>query len=227
MKVLIVEDQDSLRKDIAQYLSDKQIICEMASDYDVAQQKLAGFEYDVVLLDIMLPKGNGLDLIRLLKKRNAKSAILLLTAKGSLEDKVLGLELGADDYLAKPFHLAELAARVMALYRRTQFAGNNKIEFKEITIDLNTQQVKVHDKILVLTQKEYDLLLFFLSNKNRVLGKNTIAEHLWGDYVDALDHFDFIYQHIKNLRKKLLGIGAQAYIQNVYGMGYKFNTEGS
>lgn len=225
MKVLVIEDQKSLREDIVAYLSDKQIVCESATTFSEAEEKLASFDYNVVLIDLMLPQGNGLDLVRMLREMHSKAAILIITAKGSLEDKVAGLELGADDYLAKPFHLAELAARVSALYRRTQFDGSNEITFEEFRIDIHSKEVLVNDQRLVLTQKEYELLLLFFSNKDRVLGKNTIAEYLWGDYVDTNDHFDFIYQHIKNLRKKILEAGARPYIQNVYGMGYKFNTK--
>lgn len=225
MKVLIIEDQESLTNDIVEYLSSNQIITETAITFTQARDKLISFDYDVVLIDLMLPEGNGLDLIAILKERQSKSAILIITAKDSLNDKILGLERGADDYLAKPFHLAELKARIVALHRRTSFNGNSIITFKEIKIDTYTQVVKINEKILSLTQKEYELLIFFLSNKNRVLGKNAIAESLWGDYVDAYDNFDFIYQHIKNLRKKMFENGAKPYIQNVYGTGYKFNTD--
>lgn len=226
MKILIVEDQESLLKDIQEYLCDKQTIIEVACTFDKAEDKIVSFEYDVILIDLMLPGGNGLDLIRTLKEKKSKSAILIITAKDSLDDKILGLEIGADDYLSKPFHLAELKVRIMALYRRVHLDGGNKITFEEIEVDVDQQVVTVNQNAIILTQKEYSLLLFFLSNKNRVLGKNTIAESLWGDYVDSYDHFDFIYQHIKNLRKKLQENGAKPYIQNVYGIGYKFNTNG-
>ncbi|MCG9793249.1 response regulator transcription factor [Flavobacterium algicola] len=224
MKVLIIEDQKSLVQDIVEYLSNSQIITEKAFTFEEAKGKIISFEYDVILIDLMLPGGNGLDLVELLKEIHSKSAILIITAKDSLEDKIQGLERGADDYLSKPFHLAELKARIIALYRRTRLSGNSVIIFEEIEIDTNTKNVKVCGNVLVLTQKEYELLLLFLSNKNRVLGKNTIAESLWGDYVDAYDNYDFIYQHIKNLRKKMIENGSKPFIQNVYGTGYKFNT---
>lgn len=224
MKVLLIEDQENLRTEILDYLSDHQILCESASGLREAYHKLSYFDYDIILLDLMLPEGTGLDLLRKLKEVNSRSAILIISAKDSLDDKLSGLNLGADDYLAKPFHLAELRARVLALYRRMNFGGNTRISFEEISIDMAAQEVYIDNQPLVLTQKEYELLLLFLSNKNRVLGKNTIAESLWGDYVDALDHFDFIYQHIKNIRKKMHKLGAKPYIQNVYGSGYKFNT---
>jgi DNA-binding response OmpR family regulator len=225
MKVLIIEDQENLVHDIVEYLSCNQIITETAFTFNQAKDKVISFEYDVILIDLMLAGGNGLDLIRLLKEMKSKSAILIITAKDSLDDKILGLEIGADDYLSKPFHLAELKARVLALHRRLRYNGNDKITFEEIEIDSYTQTVKIKNNVLVLTQKEYELLLFFLSNKDRVLGKNTIAESLWGDYVDSYDNFDFIYQHIKNLRKKMQENGSRPYIQNVYGTGYKFNTD--
>ncbi len=225
MKVLIVEDQESLLNDIQEYLNDYQIITEYATTFQEAENKIISFEYDVILIDLMLPGGNGLDLIKLLKKIKAKSAIIIITAKDSLQDKIHGLDIGADDYLPKPFHLAELKARVLALYRRIKFDGDDKIIFEELTIDITTKNVKINDNLVILTQKEYEILLFFISNKDRVLGKNTIAESLWGDYVDSFDHFDFIYQHIKNLRKKLQENGCKPYIQNVYGSGYKFNSD--
>lgn len=226
MKVLIVEDQDCLLEDIVEYLSYSQIVTEKAKTLEVAKDKLVSFEYDIILVDLMLPDGNGIDLIELIKRLRSKTAVFVITAKDSIDDKILALDKGADDYLSKPFHLAELKAKLCALYRRIRFEGGNQIKFKEIEIDINSKQVKVLDQFIFLTQKEYELLLLFLSNKNRVLGKNNIAESLWGSCVSSYDHFDFVYQHIKNLRKKLTKNGAKPYIQNVYGIGYKFNTNG-
>lgn len=224
MKVLLVEDQNELGKDIQTYLSDNQIICEWVETYLEAEDKISAFDYDIIAVDLMLPDGNGLNIIRYLKDIKSESSIFIISAKNSLDDKIKGLELGADDYLAKPFHLAEFKARLNALYRRKNLKGFNNIIFNEIEIDTNARVVLIHQVPTELTAKEYDLLLYFIANKNRVLGKQMIAEHLWGDYVDSLDQLDFIYQHIKNLRKKLLKFNCKPYISNVYGLGYKFNV---
>lgn len=225
MKILLVEDQAELGKDIKSYLSDNQIICEWTTNFKTAINKIEAFDYDIVAVDLMLPDGNGLDLIRFLKKIKSGSSIFIISAKNAIDDKVEGLELGADDYLAKPFHLAEFKARLNALYRRKNLDGFNMIIFNEIEVNTRARTVSINNKSLDLTTKEYELLLFFLANKNRVLGKQIIVEHLWGDYTDSLDQLDFIYQHIKNLRKKMINLGCSSYISNVYGVGYKFNTE--
>jgi DNA-binding response OmpR family regulator len=172
----------------------------------------------------MLPDGNGLDVIKALRKINSEAGVLIVSAKDSLDDKIEGLNLGADDYLTKPFHLSELNARIKAIYRRKNLNNNTAICFNELKLDTDARTLEVHDKPVELTQKEYELLLFLLTNKNRVITKQSIAEYLWGDYVDALDSFDFVYQHIKNLRKKILQAGGSDYIQTVYGLGYKFIT---
>lgn len=224
MKILVAEEQEDIRKEIVEYLSSKHMLCEWAGSFHCAKNKLSTFDYHVVILDREFLGGNVRELISLLKASNPNTAILIIASKDSLEEKVMLLELGADDYLSAPFHMTELSARILALYRRTHFEGDKYIIFKELSINLATQEVCVDSERLKLTAKEYELLLLFLSNKNRVLGKHTIAEYLWGDYVDSLDHFNFIYQHIKNLRKKLKDTGAKDYIQNVYGLGYKFNT---
>lgn len=224
MKVLVIEDNLELGQDIIDYLSSHQIIVEWVQSFRLAEEKLISFDYHVVVIDIMLGDGNGLELVRLIKDIQSTAAIMIISAKDSLEDKVKGLELGADDYLSKPFHLAELKARLNAIYRRNNLNGFNQIIFNEISIDTNERLVKVQEEVIVLTSKEYELLLLFLSNKNKVLSKNMIAEYLWGDYIDSADNFDFIYQHIKNLRKKLAKADCPSYIGNVYGIGYKFST---
>ncbi|MCB0844387.1 MAG: response regulator transcription factor, partial [Bacteroidetes bacterium] len=179
---------------------------------------------EIMVLDIMLPDGNGLDLLKKWKEEKPETGVLIISAKNSLDDKLTGLDWGADDYLTKPFHLPELNARVKAIYRRRNFNGNNMVEFNEITINPDNVEVFVNDNLLSLTRKEYELLLYFLVNKNRVLTKQSIAEHLWGEQIDLYDSFDFVYQHIKNLRKKLTQAGGKDYITTVYGIGYKFNT---
>jgi DNA-binding response OmpR family regulator len=178
-----------------------------------------------VLVDITLPGGNGLDIIRQLKKARSKAGIIIISAKNSLDDKIEGLELGADDYLPKPFHLSELNARIKSVVRRRNFEGNSEIRFGEITIDPEAKSVAVNGKAVTVTKKEFGLLLFFISNKNRVITKESIAEHLWGDNMDMADSYDFIYSHIKNLRKKLIEAGSADYIKTIYGAGYKFGKE--
>ena len=225
MKILIIEDNVELANNMTAYLQKEGHICEQAESISSAYQKLGVFDYDVILLDLMLPDGSGLHLLRQMKKdANTNTGLIIISAKNALEDKIEGLDLGADDYLTKPFHLSELNARLKSIYRRRHFDGNQIIEFNELSIDTELQEVRVREEQVILTKKEYELLVFFIANKNRVLTKQSIAEHLWGDHVDYLDSFDFVYQHIKNLRKKLTAAGAEDYLQNVYGMGYKFKN---
>ncbi|MCF6342690.1 MAG: response regulator transcription factor [Bacteroidales bacterium] len=224
MKILIVEDEVALAESIGEYLKDEGYVNELAFDYQSASAKISAHSYDCVIVDINLPDGNGLDLIRELKENRAASGIIIISARNSLDDRIAGLDIGADDYLVKPFNLSELNARIKSVIRRINFSGSNEIVLNEIRVDTDAIQVFVHDELVVLTKKEYDLLIFFISNKNRVLSKESIGENVWGDYADTLDSFDFIYTHIKNLRKKLLEKGADDYLQNVYGVGYKFNT---
>ncbi|EAZ79830.1 response regulator transcription factor [Algoriphagus machipongonensis] len=224
MKILLVEDNPELTENISNYLADQGMLCESANTLFDAQDKILSYGYDCIILDLMLPDGNGLTLLELIKSRKMEISILIISAKGSLDDKLSGLDLGADDYLAKPFHLAELLARLKAIYRRTKMQGFDEVVYNEITIINSQLQVLVNNQLLDLTKKEYDLLLFFLTNKDRVVGKNAIAHHLWGDYTDDLSNFDFVYQHVKNLRKKISAAGGRDYIRTVYGLGYKFDT---
>lgn len=225
MKILLIEDDSELRKSILEFLYHEAYLVESASDYEKALDKTSGYNYDCILVDITLPKGNGLDIIRELKKQHSTAGIIIISAKNSVDDKITGLELGADDYLAKPFNLSELNARIKALIRRKQFSGNTKITLNEISIAPEERKVFVNEKEVALTGKEYDLLLYFISNKNRVVSKNAIAEHLWGDNADRMDNHDFIYTHIKNMRKKLLDKGCSDYLNTVYGIGYNFKVE--
>lgn len=224
MKILVVEDNPELLQNILTYLEREGYLCETAKDYETAFDKIYSFTYDIILIDIMLPKGDGLQLLQELKSINKQTGTIIISAKNALDDRIKGLELGADDYLTKPFHLSELHARIRAVNRRKHLDGDELIHVNEITINTNTREVKVNDNQLELTPKEYDLLEYFISNKNHVLSKQTIAEHLWGDYVDHLENIDFVYQHIKNLRKKLIEAGAQDYLETVYGIGYKFKV---
>jgi DNA-binding response OmpR family regulator len=222
MKILIVEDETDLSNSITTYLRQEKFNCEAVLNYADAFEKINLYNYDVIIVDITLPDGNGIELIKELKKNRSKAGIIIISAKNALDDKISGLETGADDYLTKPFHLSELNARIKSLIRRRDFEGNNEIILDELKINPELLAVLVNGQQLNLTRKEYDLLMFFLANKNRVLSKESIAEHLWGDDIDLVDSFDFLYSHIKNLRKKIIEKGGRDYIQSVYGIGYKF-----
>ncbi|MBS1687494.1 MAG: response regulator transcription factor [Bacteroidetes bacterium] len=223
MKILIVEDQPALNRSMVDYLSSQQYVCESVENFRDAQEKIELYQYDCIVLDIMLPDGNGLQLLQQLKESNKQDGVIIISARNELDDKITGLKLGADDYLTKPFHLSELSVRIAAIIRRKSLQGSNILHYNEITIDIQAKTVRINDKDITLTRKEYDLLVYFIVNKNRVLSKNAIAEHLWGDAMDMADNYDFIYAHIKNLRKKLLAAGSDDYLQSIYGMGYKFS----
>ncbi len=223
MKLLIVEDEKALCDSMVSYLKQEQFICDRADGYRSAIEKTESFDYDCILLDINLQDGNGLELLKELKVNRKTDGVLIISARNSLEDKVAGLQLGADDYLPKPFHLSELGARVMAIIRRKNSGGNNLIRLEELQIDTRAKTVKVDNMPVDLTRKEYQLLLYFAYNKGRVVSKNAIAEHLWGDEAGGAANYDFIYTHIKNLRRKLIDAGCGDYIKTVYGMGYKFS----
>lgn len=225
MKLLLVEDNPELTQNVVNYLSVEGIICETASTLFEAQDKVLSFEYDCILLDLMLPDGNGLDILAIIKAQKIKTNVLIISAKDALDDRLKGLDQGADDYLPKPFHLSELLARIKAIFRRSKLGGFDEVVFNEIKIEIHQLLVKINNQVLDLTKKEFDLLLFLLTNKNRVLGKQAIAQHLWGDYTDDLANFDFVYQHVKNLRKKITAAGGIDYINTVYGIGYKFDTQ--
>jgi len=224
MKVLVIEDERELSDSICSYLANEQFICERALDFQTALEKVSLYDYACIILDVNLPGGSGLEILNELKKENKVDGVLIISARNSLDDKVFGLKAGADDYLTKPFHLAELGARVAAIIRRKSFEGKNQVVLNELTLNLAEKEVRIKNKPVDLTRKEYELLLYFISNKNKVIAKNAIAEHLWGDNMDLADNYDFIYTHIKNLRKKLMQAGAADYIKSIYGMGYKFST---
>lgn len=221
MKILIVEDDPSLREILRKTLEKERYIVEEAPNYLSAIEKTEDYSYDCILLDIMLPDGNGLNLLEELKKKHKKENIIIISAKDSLEDKVAGLDSGADDYLAKPFHLVELIARVKSVIRRNTQAGELYIEYGNIRIDPDSFSVSIHGQPLELNRKEYDILLFFIQRPERVINKITLAESVWGDHIDQVDNFDFIYAQVKNLRKKLSDAGATAEIKAIYGFGYK------
>lgn len=222
MKLLIIEDERELSKSIVAFLNSEQYLCEQAFTFGEAMEKIRLYEYDCVLLDLMLPGGNGLDILKEIKRQNNPAGVIIVSAKGSLDDKVNGLRIGADDYLPKPFHLPELSMRIYALIRRKQFSSTNTLHSNGITIDLLSKSVTIENIPVALTRTEYELLLFFIANKNKVVSKSALAEHLSGDMADMLDSHDFIYTHIKNLKAKLAEAGRTNCIKNVYGTGYKW-----
>jgi DNA-binding response OmpR family regulator len=225
LKLLVIEDEQGIRENIVNYFSEDGNICESCDCLNAAIDKLAVFDYDCILLDIGLPDGEGFAVLEYLQKQMKNEAVLIISARNSLDDKLKGLNVGADDYLTKPFHLAELKARVVAIYRRKTSSHNNNLIFNEISINLLGRTVQVNQTPIILTRKEYDMLLYFIANKGKVISKNALAEHLWGDEMDMHNNFDFIYTHIKNLRKKLLDANSNDYLKSIYGIGYKFIAE--
>lgn len=225
MKLLLIEDEKELALSIQKYLTDKDFVCEWVYNKKDAIEKISIYDYDCILLDLMLPDGNGFEILKELKHQNKAEGIIIISAKETLETRIKGFEIGADDYLTKPFHLSELLVRIQALIRRKNFNGNNIVVFNEISIDILSKTVKVNNKPIDITKKEIDLLLYLIGNENRVLSKSAIAEHLSGDMADMLDNHDFVYAHIKNLKKKLNDAGCGDYIKSVYGLGYKWKNE--
>ena len=225
MKILLVEDEKELRDTVKTYLEREKFVVECAEDYPTAMSKINDYDYDCVLLDIMLPGGSGLSVLSRLKHMRKQESVIIISAKDSIEDKVEGLELGADDYLAKPFHLAELNARVKSLLRRKKAGGDTSIVLGNLTLTPDTRKVAVDGTELSLNRKEFDLLYYFMSNPNRLINRTALAESVWGDNIDQADSLDFIYSQVKNLRKKMKTAGAQAEIKAVYGFGYKLSFE--
>ena len=225
VKILVVEDEKDLRETIVSFLEEEGYLCEQAAGFELGTEKVNLYEYDCLLVDIGLPDGNGLNLVTALKKHHPETGIIIISAKNSLDDKISGLDLGADDYLTKPFHLPELNSRIKSLLRRRKFDGKKEITFDNIRIIPENREAYINNELLALTKKEFDLLVFFVTNPQRVLTKESIAEHLWGDFADTSDSFDFVYSHIKNLRRKLLEKSGTNYFQNVYGTGYTFISD--
>ncbi|MDR2916951.1 MAG: response regulator transcription factor [Tannerella sp.] len=224
MNLLIIEDEIDLQESITEFLLSEAFTVESATSYQEAEEKISIYDYDCVVVDINLPGGSGLDIIQKLKNKNDDAGIIIISAKNSLDDKLTGLNIGADDYLTKPFHLSELNARIKSIIRRRSLKGINTKQFNELRIEFDNRRIFVKDNETLLTRKEYDLLLYFMMNEDKVLSKEDIAEHLWGDHMSiSADSFDFIYNHIKNLRKKLIDHGSADYIKTVYGIGYKFS----
>lgn len=222
MKILIIEDEHKLSDSIKTYLEGQHYLCEQAFNFNDAKMRTGSYDYDCVLLDLMLPGGDGLDILREIRKRRNPEGVIIISAKDSIDDRVTGLEIGADDYLPKPFALPELSMRIYALIRRKEFSANNTMTSNGVVIDLLKKQVSINGKLVVLTRTEYELLLFFISNKGKVVSKAAIAEHLSGEMADMMDSFDFIYSHIKNLKAKLAKEGVKDCIKTVYGTGYSW-----
>lgn len=222
MKILIIEDHKDLASNITDYLKKEDYICEVATNAQEALEKIELFEYDCILLDLMLPDGNGLEILKHIKNVVPESSVIIVSAKNSLDTKLTGLDDGADDYITKPFSLPELHSRIKAVLRRKTPETHRILNFNEITIDLESKECKINDHLLNLTKKELNLLIYFINNQNRMLSKQAIASHLWGDYTYSIDNIDFVYQHLKNLRKKIIDGGGKDYLQTVYGLGYKW-----
>lgn len=221
MKLLIVEDEPDLVSSFLAFARKEKYQADVAATYSEATERLALYDYDCILLDINLPDGNGLQLIDYLKSINKSNGVIIISARNSLDDKISGLNLGADDYLTKPFHLSELNARIQAVIRRKKFDAPHSLSVANVQIDLNLRVVKIKDTILNLTKKEFDILQHLVANKNRIITKNSLAEYIWGDYVDSADSFDFLFQHLKNLKKKLKQSNAMIEVKNIYGVGYQ------
>ena len=225
MQILIVEDEGSLRESMVSYLELEGFRCEQAGDYHTALCVLDKHDYICMLIDLNLPDGDGLDLVRLARKNQQNTGIIIISARNAVEERVKGLEMGADDYLVKPFHLSELTARVQSVARRTRTQGEEIMEFGAIRVIPGERKCMVNDQLLDLTKKEFDLLLYLMSNRNRVITKESIGDYLWGEYGGGYGSYDFVYTHLKNLRKKLVDMGSPDYIHNLYGVGYKFSLE--
>jgi DNA-binding response OmpR family regulator len=225
MKILLVEDNQNLLQAAEAALTASGFLCETATDFESASEKIFLYTYDAVVVDINLPDGSGLDLIDTIKEVNNLTGIIIISARNSLDNKIEGLHIGADDYITKPFDMAELVARLKSLLRRRNYEGNNLLIQDNIQIDTNNREVKVNGQLAELTRSEYQILLFLMSNHGRVLTRESIAEHIWGDNMDMIESFDFIYSHIKNLRKKLISLGSDDPVIAVYGVGYKFKNK--
>ena len=221
MKILIIEDETALLQTLEEFLKSEKFLVESAQDFDSALEKVMNYQYDCILLDITLPGGSGLNILRNLKDAHKKQPVIIISAKDSVEDKVLGLEIGADDYLAKPFHLAELLARVKSNIRRNAQNGEHLIRYKNVTLSPESRQMTVNGMEILLSRKEFDLFYYFILRPNKLLEKTSLIESVWGDHSDQADNHDFIYSQIKNIRKKLKEAKADMDIQAVYGVGYK------
>lgn len=225
MQILIVEDETSLMESMVSYLELEGFRCEQAPDFSTGASVIDKHDYLCMLIDLNLPDGDGLELVKLARENESESGIIIISARNAIEQRVEGLEAGADDYLVKPFHLSELVARVHSVVRRTRLKGGEVLRFDRIRIEPEERICFVDDQKIDLTQKELDLLLYFMSNRNRVVTKEGIADYLWGDYGGGYGSYDFVYTHLKNMRRKLMDAGCPDYVQNIYGIGYKFSLQ--
>jgi DNA-binding response OmpR family regulator len=225
MKILVIEDEPEMQALIKNFLEEENYVVEVADTFNVGLDKIVDFDYDCILLDIMLPDGNGLKILQELKTLDKADSVIIISAKDSIDDKIKGLDMGADDYLTKPFHLAELNARIKSVIRRRKMDGQKLLQVENLTVNLEERVVLVNNKLLDLNRKEFDILVFLIMNKNRIATRASIAENIWGDYIDQANDFDFIYSQIKNLRKKLRYHAASIEIKSVYGMGYKLTSK--
>ncbi len=225
MHILIVEDELPLMESMVSYLEMEGFRCEQASSYHAGLCSLDKHDYICMLIDLNLPDGEGLDLVKLARQNQTNSGIIIVSARNALEERVKGLSMGADDYLVKPFHLSELVARIQSVARRTHTQGDEILKFGVIRVMPEERTCYVEDKQVDLTRKEHDLLLYLMANRNRVITKESIADYLWGEYGGGYGSYDFVYTHLKNLKRKLLDAGSPDYVQNIYGVGYKFTLE--
>lgn len=225
MKILVIEDEPQMLGLIKQFLTDENYIVEEAPGFESGLDKIVTYDYDCILLDIMLPDGNGLTILKKLKELGKSDSVIIISAKDSVDDKVKGLDLGADDYLTKPFHIAELNARIKSVIRRKKNEGNKLLEINNISINIDEHLVTIDNRPVDLNRKEFEILVFLALNKNRITGKSAIAENIWGDNIDRMNDFDFIYSQIKNLRKKLVSHNADVDLVSIYGIGYKLITK--
>lgn len=221
MKILIVEDEPSLRDMMVETLRRESYVVEQAEDYASALRCISAYEYDCILLDIMLPDGSGLKLLEEFRRQRGRAGIIIISARDSLDDKIRGLELGADDYLPKPFHLAELSARIRSVLRRQRCDGLESIDVGNVRLFPDSRRVEVAGVALELLRKEYEILNYFMGRPNHTIDKAVLAEAVWGDHADQADNFDFVYAQMKNLRRRLQDAGADIEIKAVYGFGYK------
>ncbi len=225
MKLLLIEDEKELVRSIVEYIKDEGYVCTCSSTFGDASKNINDYEYDCVVVDLTLPGGSGLSLIRQLKAVSPAACIIIISAKNSLDDKLAGLDLGADDYLTKPFHLAELNSRIKSVLRRRFYSGRSSLIINEMRIEPEKHEVFVHDREIALTKKEFDILMYLATNKEKVVTKESILEHIWGDDAATFDSTDFVYTHIKNLRKKLAAGNCGDYIKSMYGIGYKLTAQ--
>ena len=221
MKILIIEDEPSLREVMQRALEQERYIVETAATYAEADARIAAYSYDCILLDIMLPDGSGLRLLEHIKHLRRRDNVIIISARDSLDDKVEGLELGADDYLPKPFHTAELLARIRSVLRRGRSGGDLTLTVGNVSLDVDKARVTVDGREVALLKKEFDILLYLMQRPNHLVDKAVLAEAVWGDHADDADNFQFVYAQVKNLRRKMAEAGATAEIKSVYGFGYK------